>query len=490
MPDTIAEAAYMPMHGAHPTSETQRDAMHRTLTEAAQRANRLQRPVLASYTLSLATTDPLDLYASAEASAATQAWYWEQPSRALAFAAFGVSVEWQADSDGPAASSAAWRVLLADAVIVTDERSHAEDSPRPLGFGGFAFDPTAAQTALWQHFPAAALTVPQTILAREDLYTTLTLNARVQPGDDIAPLAAQWQSRVSQLVDAPQAAHTPSRDAQTLHELLPASEWQQMVADATTTIQRGELHKVVLARAVELVAERPLDAVVALRHLRAAYPTATLFAVRRGAQTFIGATPERLARVRRGRVETIALAGTAPRGATADDDQRAADELRRSEKNAGEHAVVVSSIRDALTPLCAAVEIERAPHIRTMPNVLHLETAIAASLLPNKSLLDVVAAMHPTPAVAGFPRADALAYLREHERLDRGWYAGALGWLDAAGDGEYVVALRSALVDGAKTTLFAGCGIVADSQPASEYAESKLKLRVMLEALAAAGSEE
>jgi isochorismate synthase EntC len=175
------------------------------------------------------------------------------------------------------------------------------------------------------------------------------------------------------------------------------------------------------------------------------------------------------------------------RGATPEDDLLAANELRHSVKNAGEHAVVASTILDALAPLCASLESERAPRVRTMPNVFHLETTIAGELLPDKCLLDVVAAMHPTPAVAGVPRTDALAYLRQHEQLDRGWYAGALGWLDACGDGEYVVALRSALVDGAQATLFAGCGIVADSRPAPEYAESKLKLRVMLEAL---GGEE
>jgi isochorismate synthase len=489
MPDIVTEAPHSPHQIEHPTTESQHAAMLRTLAEAAQRANHLQRPVLASYTLSVAVTDPLDLYASAEGSAATQAWYWEQPSRAQAFAAFGVAAEWQDASDGPAASSAAWRALLADAMIAGDERSYDDASPRPLGFGGFAFDP-AAQMALWQQFPAAALIVPQATLARDDTHTTLTLNAHVQPGDDIAPFAAQWRDHAARLPDVPRATFAPHLDARALREPLPRGEWERMVADATSTIRRGELHKVVLARAVGLLAERPIDAVAALRHLRAAYPTATLFAARRGAQTFIGATPERLARVRQGRVETVALAGTAARGATPADDQRAADELSRSEKNAGEHAVVVASIHDTLTPLCASVETERAPHIRTMPNVLHLETTIAGDLRPDKSLLDVVAALHPTPAVAGFPRADALAYLRDHERLDRGWYAGALGWLDARGDGEYVVALRSALLDGARAALFAGCGIVADSQPGAEYAESNLKLRVMLEALGAAASEE
>ncbi len=320
MPDIVAEAAPAPMHSDRGTSEGQRAAMLRTLSEAERRANRLRRPILASYTQALPEIDPLDLYASAEASVATQAWYWEQPSRALAFAAFGVAAEWRAEPDGLAASSAAWRTLLADAVIVGDEPSQVDASSRPLGFGGFAFDPLAEKTALWQRFPAAALTVPQALVTRDDAHATLTLAAQVRPGDDIAPLAAQWHMYASRLPDAPRAATHSARPADTLHEVLPASEWRRRVADLTSTIRDGALHKVVLARAVELVAERPLDVVAALRHLRAAYPTATIFAVRRGTQTFIGATPERLARVRQGRVETIALAGTAPRGATPKDD--------------------------------------------------------------------------------------------------------------------------------------------------------------------------
>ncbi len=489
MPDIVAEHTHTADQAMHPALVMHRPALLATLSEAARRARALCRPVVASYTLPIVVQDPLAVYASAEAAAATQAWYWEQPSHRLAFAAFGIATQWQVDAGDPAGMSAAWRALCADAVITVDEHLRDERLDWPLAFGGVAFDPTAAKTTLWRQFPGAALTLPQVILARDGDEATLTLTASLRPDDTADDHLSRWQMHASRLIDARYIVQ--GRDASPVRMLQrePIAEhaWEQMVAEAADAIRRGALAKVVLARAVERVAENAPNPVHALHYLRAAYPTATTFAVRRGAQTFLGATPEQLARVRRGHVETIALAGTSPRHASPADDARVAAALRRSAKNADEHAIVVSAIRNALAPLCGALESKREPYVRILPNVLHLETPIAGDLLSNYTLLDVVAALHPTPAVAGFPQQSALAYLREHEHLDRGWYAGALGWLDARGDGEFVVALRSALIEGSRATLFAGCGIVADSQPESEYAESRLKLRVMLEAL---GGEE
>jgi isochorismate synthase len=179
----------------------------------------------------------------------------------------------------------------------------------------------------------------------------------------------------------------------------------------------------------------------------------------------------------------MALAGSAPRGNSEEEDEQLDLELLQSAKNQGEHAIVVTMIREALAHYCSQVWVSDKPQLLRLKNIQHLQTPIIGKLLPGKSILDAIGELHPTPAVGGFPRETALAELREFEQLDRGWYAGPIGWINANGNGEFAVALRSALVDEAQATLFAGGGIVADSQPESEYAETCWKFAVMLRGL-------
>ena len=223
-----------------------------------------------------------------------------------------------------------------------------------------------------------------------------------------------------------------------------------------------------------------------MRRLAGEYPTCTVFAVAQQDACFLGATPERLAQAHHGTVSTMALAGSIARGATPEEDRLLGERLRTSPKERAEHAIVVRALRVALAAspdVCSSVTAELEPCLAQLPNVQHLLTPIHAQLAPGKTLLDLVARLHPSPAVAGFPRAAALEVIRQREGFDRGWYGGPLGWLSAAGDGEFVVAIRSGLLRGREAWLYAGCGIVADSDPAAEYAESELKLRPMRSAL-------
>jgi isochorismate synthase len=179
----------------------------------------------------------------------------------------------------------------------------------------------------------------------------------------------------------------------------------------------------------------------------------------------------------------MALAGSAPRGSAPEQDAWLGDELLLQEKTHNEHAIVVAMIREALAPLTTELHSPQTPQLFKLQNVQHLLTPITGSLVKGTSILEVVAALHPTPAVAGEPRAAALAAIRKIESLDRGWYAGPIGWVGSDGSGEFAVALRSALISGRQATLFAGCGIVAGSDPDAEYLESCWKLQVMLKSL-------
>ncbi len=252
--------------------------------------------------------------------------------------------------------------------------------------------------------------------------------------------------------------------------------WEALVARALAAIRAGALDKVVLARAIDVEAEAPLDPGALLRALQARYPTCRAFLVQGAGAAFLGATPEILCRVEGDRVEADALAGSAP--------PDRADELPRSGKDLREHRWVVDHIARALEGIADHVEWPREPRVRVLPNVAHLHTPVVARLAPGRGIADVAAALHPTPAVGGVPSAAALRFLAEHEGLDRGLYAGVVGWVGEA-RAELAVALRSALVRGRRARIFVGSGIVEGSSAQSEWEETELKARALLEALGA-----
>jgi isochorismate synthase len=207
-------------------------------------------------------------------------------------------------------------------------------------------------------------------------------------------------------------------------------------------------------------------------------PLCARFCLRVGRKTFIGATPERLV-LRNGRnLTTEALAGSVSAS-----DPNAERKLLDSKKDRREHALVVAAIQDVLAPLCNELHIPEAPEVRRLESIYHLRTPIEGCLREDVHILELVDHLHPTPAVGGLPRAPALAFIDSHESAERGWYAAPVGWVDAAGNGEFVVALRSGLIAGDKVHLYAGAGIVEGSESSAEYAETELKLAGMLGAL-------
>jgi menaquinone-specific isochorismate synthase len=261
-------------------------------------------------------------------------------------------------------------------------------------------------------------------------------------------------------------------------------DYRGAVARALERIGCGEFEKIVLARAQDLSADQPLHPLTMLNGLRQRFPDCYSFSFTHGrGPSFIGASPERLVRVSKGVLETEALAGSIRRGATASEDAALATALARSEKDQREHQQVVDDIVARVTPLGIQPEVPRTPHVRRLANVQHLHTPVTAPLPDTVQLLDVIAAMHPTPAVGGSPRDAAVARIRELEGFPRGLYAGTLGWLNPRGGGEFFVGIRSALVEGSHARVYAGAGIVSGSTPEKEFAETELKFKAMLDAL-------
>ena len=247
-------------------------------------------------------------------------------------------------------------------------------------------------------------------------------------------------------------------------------------------IEEGELSKVVLARRRNLLGDGDFSPLAALGRLIDSYPQCTVFAVDNGVSTFLGATPEELVRLQEGALALSCLAGTAPRGDTPEEDERLGRELLASDKERREHQAVVSMLAEALGKACSELYWNREPDIAYLRNVQHLRTSFQGRLGSNRGILDVVQLLHPTPALGGTPTEAALELIRRLEG-DRGWYAAPLGWLDHEGDGEFSVAIRSALLQGDQATLFAGSGIVEGSDVQREFEETELKFQPLLKAL-------
>jgi isochorismate synthase len=261
------------------------------------------------------------------------------------------------------------------------------------------------------------------------------------------------------------------------------SDWRDSVARLAGAVGRGRLDKAVLARQVDLLAPSAIDVTLVLRRLRESAPESTVFAVCRGERTFLGASPELLVSLRGREFRSMAIAGSFGRAQDAATDELLEAELLGSDKEREEHAVVVDALRDALAPLASRLDMPTTPSVLRLRHVRHLVTPLRGTLREPVGVLSLVERLHPTPAVGGAPRELALELIAEEERQERGWYAGPLGWVDGAGDGEFVVALRSGLVEGRAATLMAGCGIVADSDPDREWAESEAKLLALGSAL-------
>ena len=447
------------------------------LCEAAHAASRrLGHPVLASLSDDLPEIDPLDFYGAAASYDDRALWF--QPSAGFALAAAGAARTLSGTGDGRFNDvRSAWSAMLADALL--------EGAGGPCLLGGFAFDPRRPAEGQWQGFSDARFVLPRIMLTHDDSGCRVTLNALLQPESDPPAVSRALIGELDRLLARLGAGRAPVRTAGEIEmaEVLPAASWQAIVADASAAVRAGNLRKVVLAREVRLRSAANFDVEAALERLATTYPTCSIFALTLGERTFLGATPERLVRFAGGELRTACLAGSERRGATPEEDRQLGEALLLSAKDRAEHAVVVHALRDGLVGLCDELIMPDAPELLSVSNVHHLYTPVIARPRAGVGLLDAVERLHPTPAVGGDPRSDALAYIRTHEQLDRGWYAAPVGWLGHDGCGEFAVALRSGLVAGQQASLFAGCGIMGDSNPEREYAESWLKFRPMLAAL-------
>ena len=321
---------------------------------------------------------------------------------------------------------------------------------------------------------------------REGIYGAVA-NILVEPQSKLEPMADKVLSahaKFSAFDYEESVISKPSGLQARITEAGGQGSFEAAVRTGLEQIESGEYQKIVLARAVDIVSDLSFDPLSSLNLLRNKFRDCHAFSMANGLeQSFIGATPELSLRVRGKELFTEAIAGSAPRGKTAGDDARFARELLGSEKDLREHNIVVDSIQRRLRLLGIEPEISERPYLLQLSNVQHLRSLINAEIPGEIHILDILASLHPTPAVGGTPREAAIPDIRKIESFDRGLYAGAIGWFDYRGDGEIVVAIRSALIDGCRARIYAGNGIVSGSDPEREKLETDLKLQALLEAL-------
>ena len=372
------------------------------------------------------------------------------------FVAWGEAARLQVRGPGRFEDAAAWWQNIAGSFDVED--LVGVPGSGPVAFASFTFDDGPSESVI---------VVPRVIVGRRD--------------------GAAWITTIGDLTadEPPAASMQPVRQVGRVRYrdgAMSAALYEASVATAVGRIQRGDLDKVVLARDLIATADAPVDARALLGPLSSRYPSCWTFAV----DGLVGATPELLVRRTGDHIVSRVLAGTISRGSDAVVDAQHAAELLASEKDRVEHDLAVRSVADALTPYCSDLVVPRAPEVVRLANVQHLQTDVTGRLANGETALDLAASLHPTAAVCGTPTGRARSLIRELEAIDRGRYAGPVGWIDARGDGAFGIALRCAQIqvdDPRNVRMFAGCGVVAGSDPVAELAESDSKLLAIREAL-------
>jgi salicylate biosynthesis isochorismate synthase/menaquinone-specific isochorismate synthase len=450
------------------------------LTKGAERGRR----TLVSVTREVEVEDPCAvIFASRLAS---ERWFcWEQPDREFALAGLGVAHEVSSRGSRRFEEVADECLRLGDHPVLEEPRGLPAGAG-PVWLGGFAFAPEGGASSTWSSLSPASLVLPRLSICRRGERAFLTVNAVVGPGEGIERLADELAARVSglrpdtplPLLDPHPTAHAEIRSARS------PREFEAAVEKATSRIAVGELSKVVLAREVIVSAPAAHDPAAVFGAMREQFPACFCFCCGTPEAAFIGASPELLVRRAGASVSTVALAGSTRRSSDPAVDDHLGEQLLRSDKDRREQRIVTERIVRALRPHAVWVEAAPEPEIVKIANIQHLATPVIAQLAEPRSAIEMAGLLHPTPAVGGEPWPAAASAIADLEGMDRGWYAAPVGWMDATEDGEFCVALRSALLRDREAHLFAGVGVVSGSDPAAELAETEVKLGALLPLLA------
>lgn len=456
--------------------------LYQLLWHCQQTAIEKHHAQILSFCSEIDSIDPLTVL-QVIANPSQLSFYFEKKSKHQAIAAFGATVQAQ--------FTGAERFTLARNFIHTCLRNTTQINSAKLPFSGIHF---FCSFTFFDHvstgasaFPPATLFLPRWQIAQCQERGIAVANLLIDVDTELNVLLEQICHEFKAITAVKyQIPLVPPQQPPFLNQALlsPPKALKSTILSALNRIEQQQFRKIVLAHAIDINAPLPFHVPYSLHNLRRRYPDCVVFAIGNGhGQTFMGASPECLVRLSNRELMADALAGSAPRGQTPREDEQFAQALLTSPKELWEHQLVVEFITQRLTELGLRPYQLTSPQILRLSNIQHLQTPIRATVPTQLHLLDILAQLHPTPAVAGDPRTITCDYIQRYEPFERSLYAAPIGWLDAQGNGEFVVGIRSALIDRCQARLFAGAGIVAGSNPDRELAEIQLKLQALLAAL-------
>ncbi|MCY7756843.1 isochorismate synthase MenF [Bacillus inaquosorum] len=453
---------------------------------ALHKAKEVNHAVLISYSRQIESLDPLSFFNYGAKKYTGNRFFWSDPESELTIVGLGKEAVFQTsqkNSERYREVFEQWERFKKTAFHIYEEEKLQHSAVGPVLFGGFSFDPCEERGTQWDHFSEGDFFVPALMLTMTAEGPFLTVNRWVSEEEDaeavlegLKAFAAEFMVPVPVLEQGDQAAIAASQE-------LDKDNWLKAIETATSQIKEKQYDKVVLARELLLTFDGPVQIEPMLKTLLNDQQTSYVFAIEQEGQTFVGASPERLIKRDGSTVMSSCLAGSIKRGADEEEDRRIGLELLNDEKNLLEHDIVVGMIHNAFISSCSEVEKPDGPALYKTKSVQHLFTPIVGQLRESASLFDLIEKLHPTPALGGAPQKKAVEVIRKIEPMSRGWYAAPIGWIDSQDNGEFAVAIRSGLIEGSTARLFAGCGIVEDSDPQLEYEETQIKLKPMISAL-------
>ena len=430
-------------------------------------------------TIEVSRLSALAFFAAGESQYKGQRFFWQNREKNFTLVGLGHAYKIE-NNDGEGRFDLIekqWKELTKN--MVKEDRE-----PQPILFGGFTFDPKNDKKGEWDGFPQSFFSVAtyQLVIRNDKAYISIHL---ITEKDNNLEEFEQLRQERDQLIHAAQVKElkTYSKPLMTNYHELFKDDYLQTISNVTSLIKANEAEKVVIARSLKIEFEDTVTSPQVLSHVVNEQPESYLFGLEHDNLLFFGASPERLVKVENGLAFSSCVAGSIKRGKTAEEDKQLGESLLKDEKNLGEHQYVVEMIADTFAKNCVQYKVPKHPKLLKIRDIQHLYTPVEGKLSQDATILQLVKLLHPTPALGGVPRQEAMAVIRENESMNRGLYAAPLGWIDAEGNGEFAVAIRSAALKDNKAYLYAGGGIVADSEPVSEYEETLVKFRPMLRAL-------
>lgn len=451
------------------------------ILQGINQAKATNKSILVSIVNKIDEVEPLEFFKAGHHLFFGERFFWKEATAEHYFVGLGISsvIQTNKTSDRFSFVEKEWSQLLEQSIVINP---YKVEGVGPLIFGGFSFDPYKEKTTLWNDFSDSVFHLPTFLLSQMNGETFLTTNIICSKNDDVH-LAEKTISNLNEIFSNKNNDHFSYPKINKEVEINP-DQWKSSITKAVNELKTAEtLKKVVLARELRLYFDDDVAVEQVLPHLLSEQTDSYIFALESNGDCFIGATPERLVKKNEETVYTTCLAGSIARGKTEEEDQMLGETLLNDEKNLIEHQYVVDMISEAMEETCNQVIIPDKPMLLKVRDIQHLHTPVVGKSKQGTSLFALVDRLHPTPALGGLPKKEAVEKIREIEVLDRGLYSGPIGWMDYKGNGEFAVAIRSGLIQGKEASLFAGCGVVVNSNAEAEYLETSIKFRPMLTAL-------